>query len=361
MATYAMGDLQCSFKGFLAVLDCRGLLTKDQRLKPGVSLVTVGDYFDYHDKETDSVEVTQKNGFEILSWLASHDQEQVTILLGNHDISRVQELIGMSDERFREARAMAFALDKPDSAWTIEDFFEAFPEIPNPTIVLRDFSSYGEIQRDLLKRLLLEGRVKLGAYGLWRGRGVLINHAGLTRRELSILGDDELRDPGRISGLLNKRLEDAVERVRESWERGEAKALDLEPLHVSGVAREEGGGLLYHRPSNPDFFADSWAYNKTRPRRYQPKDLPGGLLQVVGHTQHHKCLKELGDWIVKEARGRELFDLRTLRVRGGSEVRYEKGLPGELGADEAALLMVDGAINDCPAERYPLLELEELA
>lgn len=323
--------------------------------------MTVGDYFDYHDKETDSVEVTRKNGFEILSWLASHDPEQVTILLGNHDISRVQELIEMSDERFREARAMAFALDKPDSVWTIEDFFEAFPEIPNPTIVLRDFSSYGEIQRDLLKRLLLEGRVKLGAFGLWRGRGVLINHAGLTMRELSILGDEGLRDPGRISALLNERLEDAVERVRGAWERGEPEALDLAPLHVSGVAREEGGGLLYHRPSNPDFFADSWANNKIRPRRYQPKNLPQGLLQVVGHTQHHKCLKELGDWIVKEAQERELFDLRTLRVSRGSEVRYERGLPKSLGVDEAALLMLDGAINDCPVERYPLLELDELA
>ena len=39
--------------------------------------------------------------------------------------------------------------------------------------------------------------------------------------------------------------------LRADWERGAATPLSLEPLHLAGIAGEEGGGLLYHRPTNP--------------------------------------------------------------------------------------------------------------
>ncbi|MDF1664185.1 MAG: metallophosphoesterase [Planctomycetota bacterium] len=359
MATYAIGDLQCSFSHFLAVLEARGLLTRDRRLHADVKLVTVGDYFDYHDKVNDSVADTCKNGFEILNWLASHDSTQVTILLGNHDIARVQELISMSDERFKSARDMAFALDSPGSSISVNDFFAEYPEIPNPLIVQRDFSSYGELQRNLLIQLLLDKRVQLATAAEWCGRPILLNHAGVTNRELSILGVPELRDPVEIARLLNKALEDGVDRVREAWRVGDLRPLDLAPLHVSGIASHEGGGLLYHRPSNPDFYTDSWAYDKLRPRRYLPKSLPKGIIQGVGHTNHKKCRKELGDWVEGAAKERDCFDLRTLIVTEDDRVSYRRGLQEGLPEGGAVLVMLDGAMNDCVPGDYPLLHLDE--
>lgn len=359
MPTFAMGDLQCSFSQFLEVLESRSLLTGDTRLKPGVRLVTVGDYFDYHDKLTDSVAVTCKDGFNILNWLASHDSSQITILLGNHDIARVQELVSMSNERFKAARDLALTLNSSQSAMSDEDFFAKYPEIPNPLIVERDFSSYGEVQRDLLIQLLLDQRVQLASAENWRGQAILLNHAGVSIRELTILGCSESRDANEIAALLNSALEDGVNRVREAWLAREFVPLDLEPLHVSGISRQEGGGLLYHRPSNPDFYTDAWAYDKVRPRRYLPKNLPKGLIQGVGHTNHKKCRKELGDWVVGEAKERDCFDLRTLSVTAANEVSYRRGLPNEVPSLGATLLMLDGAINDCAPESYPLLELDE--
>ena len=82
-----------------------------------------------------------------------------------------------------------------------------------------------------------------------------------------------------IATTLEQFFADAIDRVRPAWERGELAALSLAPLHVTGSNGEEGGGLLYHRPTNP---ASSkidlrWAANGERPRRFDPRELPSGV------------------------------------------------------------------------------------
>ena len=67
--------------------------------------------------------------------------------------------------------------------------------------------------------------------------------------------------------------------MRDDWGRGAPTPLSLEPMHAAGIPGEEGGGLLYHRPSNPERRgADrSWELAVARPRRFDPRTLPPGL------------------------------------------------------------------------------------
>jgi hypothetical protein len=155
-----------------------------------------------------------------------------------------------------------------------------------------------------------------------------------------------------------------VEAVRARWERGERVPLDLSPLHLAGVGGAEGGGLLYHRPANPapprsrpDLM---WQFNAQRPRRFDPRALPEGLVQAVGHTSHKACVRDLEPWfdatdpaMTMDA----LVPLRTLRARDG-QARYETGIvAGEAG--EAVLHLFDPAFyRQKPGEAFSLLPVE---
>jgi hypothetical protein len=359
MTRYAIGDLQCSFDKFIAVLENHKLLDGSKRLREEVELLSIGDYFDYHDKESDDLKKTHSNGIRILEWLAGHESSQVTIILGNHDSARVQELISFSDEGFAEARSLALDWKNSQDPKTLETFFQRYPELPNPDIALRDFSSYGQAQRELVISLLLNKRLRLGHAESIQGQPVLVNHAGVTHRELKILGLEHEREPATIAKALDKMLYARVERVAAAWSRGERPALDLAPLHVSGVTKEEGGGLLYHRPTNPEFYTDRWAFSQSRPRRYDPACLPRGLAQVVGHTTHKKCCQEFGDWIPDGAKNANACALRSMRVGSGTP-DYRLQLPSSimLGENEALMIMIDAAINDAKVEEYPLLQLD---
>src|SRR5262249_10358500 len=142
--------------------------------------------------------------------------------------------------------------------------------------------------------LLLAGRFDLALVGeLPDGRAALLTHAGITGRELTMLG--AAAEPAAIAASLQAQLARAVDQVRDDWTRGVATPPSLEPLHVAGIPGEEGGGLLYHRPTNPERRgADrSWERVGPRPRRFDPRTLPPGLTQIAGHTGHNKCLAEL--------------------------------------------------------------------
>src|ERR1700755_190749 len=119
--TFVMGDAQASADQLIAVLDRHGAL-HGGRLADDVVLISIGDHFDYdfHDWHTAGQE-----GLRFLRWLASHDDAQVKLLLGNHDISRVMELAAISDERFAEARGLAQSLH--GDAARDEKFRAAFP------------------------------------------------------------------------------------------------------------------------------------------------------------------------------------------------------------------------------------------
>ena len=75
--TFVMGDPQAPFAKVLEVLDRHGALAGD-RLAGDVTLVSIGDHFDYDHRDP----VTAgEEGLRLLSWLASHDPAQVAILL----------------------------------------------------------------------------------------------------------------------------------------------------------------------------------------------------------------------------------------------------------------------------------------
>jgi Calcineurin-like phosphoesterase len=354
--TLVMGDPQAPFARVLAVLEANGALGADGRVAPDVVLVSIGDHFDY---DLNDPIAAGREGVTVLRWLAAHEPAQVKLLLGNHDAARVMELVGLDDERFAEARALARAMR--GGQLSEEDFARRFPDIPTAGLAGRDYASYSEEQRDLVMELLLAGRFDLALVGhLPDGREVLITHAGVTERELGLLGIDDA-DPHRIAAGLQERLRRACQERRADWRDGVLRPLSLEPLHVAGRSGVEGGGLLYHRPARldrPD--ADvAWEVDLERPRRFDPRSLPRGLHQVVGHTGHRKCKIELGDqWLSVAARRRSSGGIRTLRVREG-DVSYDLGVSrAEDGATD--MILVDGEMSRVPAADYALLELDRL-
>ncbi|HWM86095.1 MAG TPA: hypothetical protein VNO33_09660, partial [Kofleriaceae bacterium] len=342
-----MGDPQAPFDRVLEVLDANRALGADGRLAPGVLLVSIGDHFDY---DLDDPVAAGREGVAVLRWMAGHDPAQVRLLLGNHDTARVMELIGLDDRRFAEARALGRAVREADGASGEEEFARLFPDVPTPGLAARDYASFSEQQRDLVIELLLAGRFDLALAGRLRdGRDVLITHAGVTLREAGLLGVEHV-DARRIAAALQERLRDAVDARRADWAAGRRTPLSLEPLHVAGKSGAEGGGLLYHRPARSDRpEADrAWELDPERPRRFDPRWLPAGLHQVVGHTGHRKCKSELGDaWLTDAARQRAVGGIRTLRVRGG-EVSYDLGVaPAESGATD--MILIDGEMSRVPA------------
>jgi hypothetical protein len=352
-----MGDPQAPFAKLLEVLDIHGAIAGD-RLASDVVLVSIGDHFDYDFRDW---RTAGQEGLRFLRWLASHDDDQVKLLLGNHDVSRVMELVAISDERFAAARAFAHALDH-DGARKAR-FLAAFPELPSPGLAGRDFASFSAEQRALMMELLLAGRFHLALTGeLPDGRAALLTHAGVTNRELGMLGMlGAPAEPHAIAGALQAHLARAVERVRDDWTRGIPTPLSLEPLHVAGVPGEEGGGLLYHRPSNPERpDADrSWELAVERPRRFDPRTLPVGLVQIAGHTGHGKCLEELGAWSTEAARQREHGGIRTLRLADGT-VTYDLGVPAPA-SDVADLILIDGELRRLPPAEVALFPLSHVA
>ncbi|HEY6037868.1 MAG TPA: metallophosphoesterase [Kofleriaceae bacterium] len=353
---FVMGDPQAPFAKVLAVLDRHRLLAGD-RLAPDVELVSIGDHFDYDvlDPET-----AGKEGVKLLRWLASHDPAQVRIVLGNHDASRVMELIGFDDAGFTEARAFAREIDA--ATRTVAEFRATYPALPPHGVIGRDYASFYAEQRALVIELLLAGRFALAAVGALANRTeVLITHAGVTERELGLLGIAGLTDAHAIALVLREFLSSAIESARPAWQRGELVPLDLAPLHVAGGEGFEGGGLLYHRPSNP---ATGSLFDQARPRRFDPRTLPRGLTQIAGHSGHAKCVFELGAWVTPAARARKHGGVRTLIVEGDA-VTYDlvtAGAPFPIarGPDIAELVLVDGEMRRVATDEIDLLPIAGL-
>lgn len=342
---WALGDPQTTYARFLETLDRARLLEDGRRLRRGVRLLSMGDHFDFAPPPGWSQASVSTSGEQILSWLSEHPPEQVTILLGNHDVSRVMELYRMTDAEFTLARKQSASSKLDKSA-----FFERFPDLPSPGIAGRDYSAFRVSQREQVQQLLLSGRAKLACVvETPEGDRGLATHAGVTLDELRALKISGERDPARIARRLNALLSERVEAVRGAWERGEAAPLDLSPLHRTGRAGQEGGGLLYKRPQTAPF--DDWDAGG---RRFHPRRLPPGLLQICGHTHHKKCRElmpdEAGPLSVEAVGGR----LRSISVRDKKGVRYAVGLtpprPGQ-----ATLWMTDGRMNH--SDRVELLRL----
>lgn len=330
---WAIGDPQTTFETFLHTLRSSGLLTDADRLRPDVRLLSMGDHFDFKPPEGWSLQQVAAAGEQILSWLASHPPEQVTILMGNHDLCRVMELYRMSDADFAHAQQVAAG------SISKEDFLQQFPDLPSKGIATRDFSAFRVVQRTMVQQLLLSGRAKLAAVITTPSGDVgLATHAGVTHQSLQHLGLAGVIDPVQIAHVLNELLVERVEQVRAQWHSGQFAQLDLSPVHRMGVANQEGGGLLYHRPMTKP--AKAW---HRKERRYSPLDLPVGLLQVCGHTQHKKCME-----MMPSQAGMLPFDevggqLRFLAVRDG-EISYGVGLK-DPEPSQATMWMTDGGMH----------------
>lgn len=326
----AVGDPQAPLSKFLHILDLNGLLGDTGRLRPEVGLVSMGDHFDWgrpDDRETATAE-----GTLVLSWLAAHPPDQVQILVGNHDLVRVGELSSFTDESFVEARALADAAVQPQQHAA---FLARYPMLASPAVISRDYSCFDVRQRALVTRLLKTRRLRLA---LAPERDLLLVHAGVTAEDLEHLGPIGPDAPA-IAEALNRFLDASVAR----W-KGDGP-LDLSPLHELGSARDgEARGILAHRPANPSAIKQS-----DRGRRYDPRTMPSGITQVIGHINDKKCRELMGTWA--RSKTAELGTLRGLEIGGRED--YHLGC-----LDHDRLLFLDGAMHQVEAVEYELFDLE---
>ena len=279
--TFAIGDPQASPARVFEVLARYRLLGDDGWLARDVQLVSMGDHFDYEGSGP-------SDGIAVLSWLAAHAPEQVTVLFGNHDAARVME------------------------------FSDAPGNLPAPGLVERDYASFAIPQRALVERLVRARRFALAATATRDGRPLLLTHAGVTEREVALLGVDARPEP--IARALAAAFEGAIARG--------VSPLDLAPLHIAGAKRREdpatpeGGGLLYHRPADPAHSKHPADFDPTRPRRFDPRALPRGLAQVVGHSGDARNRRMMPAWLAPDLP--PYASVRTLVV--GDDIVYRAGV-----------------------------------
>lgn len=355
------GDPQTTPERFFAVLDAHGALGDDGLLRAGVGLVSMGDHFDFHMGDPRA----EPSGRTILAWLCA--QERTVVLAGNHDVARVAELAFESDASWASAKRRADRLgevwrnaDEEGIARLSKEFREAFPNVPSPSVVVKDFASFSEAQRRLVERALLGGKMRLAALVMREGCTYLATHAGVTTREVALLGVAGDARAVAIAEALDALLLRAIDGVRSSWEAGVRARLALEPVHVAGRAGVEGGGLLYHRPTNPDREGadEAWELSPEAPRRFDPRTLPRGLAQIVGHSGHARCVRDLAPWVVPASVEGNVA-LRTLRTDGANVV-YEPFVSAPR-AGEGTCLMIDPGFADAPLETIALLPADSVA
>jgi len=354
--TLVLGDMQAPLERILAVLRHRGALRSDRpgedRLREGFHLVSIGDHVDYgHDPEA-----AGREGEAVLDWLADQPASRVTLLLGNHDAARVVELAGWTDARFGAARAAAAAVrglpEGPARAVADAAFRRSFPDAPTLDLVARDYASYTEAQAARIAGLLRGGRMRLATtVPDADGRPLLVTHAGVTTREVRLLVEEGRLDAAATdAAALAAALEAFLDAALARWATG--TPLDLAPLYLGASHQREAGGLLYHRPANPDPAlrpdADlAWEFDPERPRRFAPGQLPAGLSQVCGHTPHRRAWRELVGF--SEGEVGEPGAVRTL-VAGPRNRYVARRLP-PAAAGEAHLYCIDASLADTPPER----------
>lgn len=350
----AVGDAQTSFGHFLRVLR-RGGVVDGEKLSDGEGLLCVGDYFDYGVVDDSNAAQVGSEGTHILRWVTSYPADRTIVLLGNHDLARVMELAFESDTSFRAAQHLA--REVASGLVPRDEFLKSYPYIPTPEVALRDFSTFCVEQRKLVQDLLMAGRVRLAAVAHIGGRPALVTHAAVTTHDLANLGIAPTTDVSAIAAAMNDFLDEAVRRVAPLWRRGEDAALDLGPVCIPGYAGVEGGGLVLHRPADPNRaeIADpAWEGNMERIRRYDPGTLVPGIQQICGHTSHARCCREMPRWTDEATAHTPPGRVRVLTVHDDG-VRYRVG---NTSSDPTALFLIDGDMNRVTAEAYETLPLE---
>ena len=343
----AIGDPQADITRFLALLDRQGLLGPDGRLRPEVRLVSVGDHFDWgraHEREA-----VATSALRLLAWMASHPADQAVLLLGNHDLGRVGELAGFTNARFAAAQVEADRIyqgDDTDEARE-RDFLTRYPEVPNVELIARDFGTFREVQRDWVEHLLRARRFRVAHAA---AEDLLVLHAGVTTEDLRAVGlpESQWTHAPAVADALNRALDTAV----AAWKQGPLSIPGL--YHPGSAVYGEGRGIFYQRPSlRPEDAAHRAA---TPRRRFDPRRLPPGLIQVVGHTRDKRS-RELLALPQEEARDGVLRHL----VTDGTTLHYRPGAPPPTGPGEAVLVFTDGGMRESPLELFELLDLDTRA
>jgi hypothetical protein len=343
----AMGDPQAPFEKMKAILDRQGLLTAEGRLRDDVEFTSMGDHFDWGRAEQRTK--AADDALELLTWLASHPPEQVHLVLGNHDLARVGEMADFDDVTFEAVYAEAKpAYDGcPEGGDEVEHaFLRRWPQVPSAECVARDFGTFRVEQRELVTGLLRSRRFRIA---FAPSPELLLLHAGVTRDELSALGLSaaDQRDASRVAAALNGALDRAV----DAWSAGR---LAIPGLHRPGDALGgEGRGIFYHRPQLPEHGRPEHFAGPLR-RRFDPRRLPAGLTQAVGHIRDSKCRTLIEDWAKGPAAGDG--PLRSLVVRGETGV-YRKGVDREVNPDAARVIFTDGGMSSAEVVSYELLDL----
>jgi hypothetical protein len=187
--------------------------------------------------------------------------------------------------------------------------------------------------------LLKERRFRLA---LAPSERLLLVHAGVTKDDLETIGAPKGPAPA-VADALNRFLDEAVAR----WKDG---PLNLMPLHRPGSqALGEARGILAHRPAHPSLATPSQLEGPPR-RRFDPRELPTGFTQVIGHIRDNKCRETLGEWA--DANASADGPIRHLSVEGRS-VRYARGC-----VKDAAMLFIDGGMSHAKIDDYELLDLD---
>lgn len=346
VALVAMGDPQAPFAHVQAVLGHHGLLTEGRRprLRPGRRLLSIGDHFDWGGPGVEARTAAAADGEACLRWLASHDDDQVVILAGNHDLARVGELVAVSDDEFAALQAVADRHYLHGGGVDDEAaFFSRCAFLPSTEMVSRDLSTFRVSQRRLVLRLLKQRRLRIAH----SEAGLLFTHAGVTRRALWRLGLDEDVGADTVAAALNGALDTAVD---ECLSGRRHRPLIIPGLHKPADGIGEGDGVLYHRPLFIE--KDQWL----EPRRFDPRQLPRGLWQVVGHVRDKRLVATLGPWSVPQQHRDGV--VRHLIVVDDS-VSYRHGPPpprAQLPAHAAVMIFIDGAMSLCAPEVYELFD-----
>ena len=328
----AMGDPQAPFERVMEVLRANSCLGQHDKLAGDVHLVVMGDYFDYgaQSDRADAAAAAAK----LLGWFVSHAEEQVTLLLGNHDLARIGELLRFDDATFARAQTEADAGYYDEKPQRPEEEFKQEFDVPGWELVARDFTAFRERQKKLVVDALSAKRLR-AAYA--PAADTLMVHAGVTQDNLQSLGIPAERDARIIAQRLNRALYEAF----DLWRSNPQAPFFIPGLHAPGSQRGEGTGIFYHRPSLDAKEGDG--------RRFHPSRLPTGLMQVIGHIGDKKC-RELLEANPEEAKN---GPIRHLSVKG-SEIRYARGLPQEAGSEHATVIFIDGTLRDAEPSEYEL-------
>jgi hypothetical protein len=360
----AIGDPQAPLSRFFEILERHGILADDGRLHEDVHLVSIGDHFDWGGRA--QRDRAAADGVALLAWLSAHAPDQVTLVLGNHDLARVGEFAGLDDRTFTVAQAEADALywgaDGQPRACPERQAEAAFtarhPGFATAEVAARDFATFTAAQQHFVASLL---RARRFCAGVAAAESLLLCHAGVTADELHALGISAAEQAA--APVVADALNAALDRAVAAWHEG--APLAIPGLHQPGHATSgEARGIFFNRPGHPDHeqgvdAAAASLYSGPPRRRFDPRWLPRGLTQAIGHIRDAKCRKLLGPWAADE----EPRDgpLRHLRVRG-NEVRYARGLPTDDDRAAATLLFLDGGMNFIPdLADYELLDLDRLA